>query len=286
MDYFRYVAKTRSAKCGMGEDMFYRAAIACLMLGLTPTLAWGQDRDLCADRPGLGTPACTVDKGHVVLEMGLGDWTHDRDGQIVTDGFQTGDALIRLGLTGSLEAQVGWTAYGHVRTRDRTTGMVDRQGGTGDVRLALRQNLHNPDGSGFTIAVMPYVSVPTGGSAVGARDWGAGLLVPIGFDLGNHLSVALTQEIDAAVDEDGDGRHLAYGSVVGLNIAFTDATTGTIETSLTRDDDPDGHTTQALGGLSFAWQSSKAMQWDIGLNLGLNRNSPDRQVYLGVVRRF
>ncbi|MFZ2996138.1 transporter [Sphingobium sp.] len=266
--------------------MLYKAAIAILLLSLTPTLAFGQERDLCADRPGLGTPACTVDKGHVVLEMGLGNWTHDRDGQVVTDTFQTGDALIRLGLTDSLEAQVGWTAYGTTRIRDRATGLVDRQSSTGDVSLALRQNLHNPDGSGFTIAVMPYVSVPTGGSAIGAGDWGAGLLVPVGFDLGNHLSVALTQEIDASVDQDGNGRHLAYGSVVGLDYAFTDAITGTIETSLMRDDDPDGHVTQALGGLSFAWQPSRAMQWDIGLNVGLNHNSPDRQVYLGVVRRF
>ena len=256
-------------------------------LALGPTVAGAQEvRDLCADRPGLGTPACTVDKGRVVLELGLGDWTRETDGQSRTDSFQTGDALVRLGLTDSLEAQVGWTAYGRVRTRDRVGGMVERDSGVSDVTLALRQNLHNPDGSGFSIAIMPYASLPVGGSAIGDGDWGAGLLMPVSYDLGGGLSIALTPEIDAAVDEDGRGRHVAFGGVAGLGFAFSDALSGSIEAQLTRDDDPDGHASEALGGLSFAWQPGDDMQVDIGVNIGLNADSPDREIYLGVVRRF
>ena len=44
-----------------------------------------QLRDLCPDRPGLGTPACTVDKGRVLLEVGLADWTRDDSGGTRTD---------------------------------------------------------------------------------------------------------------------------------------------------------------------------------------------------------
>ncbi|RJG54979.1 transporter [Sphingobium terrigena] len=254
---------------------------------MSPRAAMAQEvRDLCADRPGLGTPACTVDKGRLVLEVGLGDWTREQDAGSRTDTVVTGDALVRLGLTDRLEVQLGWTAYGHVRSLDRVTGVTDKADGVGDILIAFRQNLRNPDGSGLSIALMPYVTAPVGGSAIGGGDWGAGLLLPIGFDLGGGLSLGLTPQIDAAVDGDGKGRHVAYGSVVGLGVSFGDSLSGSIEASVTRHDDPAGHATQALGGLSIAWQPSADMQLDIGLNVGLNRDSPDSQLYFGIVRRF
>ncbi|NWM25056.1 transporter, partial [Escherichia coli] len=41
--------------------------------------AQAQDlRPLCPDRPGLDTPACTVDQGHFIVESGLVDWSLDR----------------------------------------------------------------------------------------------------------------------------------------------------------------------------------------------------------------
>ncbi|CAN5275604.1 hypothetical protein BH10PSE12_BH10PSE12_09550 [soil metagenome] len=262
------------------------AATAALWLA-APSIATAQDlRKLCNDRPGLGTPACTVDPGHVVVELGLGDWTRERDAGQTIDTLVLGDGLARVGLTDSLEGQIGWTSYGHVRTRDRTSGSIDRTSGVGDVSIALRQNLHNPDGSGFSLAVMPFATLPVGGSAIGDGDWGAGLIVPASFDLGAGLSLALTPELDAAVDEDGDGRHFAYGSVAGLGLDLTDSVSGTAEISLFRDEDPSGHASIALAGLSVAWQPSKALQLDVGTNIGLNANSPDEQIYFGVSRRF
>lgn len=263
--------------------------ILILLVALMPGVAFAQTdelRDLCADRPGLGTPACTVDKGRVVVELGLGDWTREQDTASRTDMIQTGDMLVRLGLAEHLEVQVGWTAYGHVRTRDRLSGAIEKEDGVGDVRVALRRNLSNPDGAGFSVALMPYASVPTGGSAIGDGDWGAGLLLPVSFDIGHGLSLEWVPEIDAAVDEDRSGRHVAYGSVAGLGFDLSDSLSGTVEASLIRDDDPSGHVTEALAGLSFGWQPSADMQFDIGVNAGLNADSPDGEVYFGLVRRF
>jgi len=268
----------------------YRFAIA-LALSAASTPAWADTpaatrlRDLCPDRPGLGTPACTLDAGHMVIELGLGDWTRDKAGSVRTDTITAGDALVRFGLNDSLEAQIGWTAYGHVRIHDSATGMIDTASGTGDVTLALRQNIKNPDGSGISIAAMPYLSLPVGGNAIGAGDWGAGLLIPMSFDLG-AVSLEFSPEIDAAVDSDGKGRHLGFGSVVGLGVSLTDAISATAEISIFRDHDPAGHATEALAGLSAGWQPNDDLQLDIGLNLGLNGASPDTELYFGIARRF
>jgi hypothetical protein len=130
------------------------------------------------------------------------------------------------------------------------------------------------------------VTLPTGGQALGAGDWGAGLIVPLSFDLGGSVALALSPHIDAAVDEDRSGRHLAYGSVIGIDIDLSDRLSGTAEFSVSRDHDPGGHSTELLAGFALAWQSGENRQVDIGLNIGLDRDSPDSQLYLGFVQRF
>ncbi len=258
--------------------------VTSALLTATPALA-DELRDLCADRPGLGTPACTLDKGHVMVEVGIADWTRDVQPSSRTDSLIAGDTLVKIGLTDSLEAHVGWTAFGAVWEKDRASGASASVSRVGDVTVALRQNLHSPDGSGFSIAVMPYATLPAGREPVGAGDWGAGVVVPMSLDLGG-VSLALTPEIDAAVDGDGKGRHLGYGTVAGLGFSLSESLSLTNEISVYRDADPDGHSTQLLAGLSLAWQTGNKGQWDVGANLGLNHASPDVELYMGYARRF
>src|SRR3954468_18587522 len=98
-----------------------------------PAMAEDSLRDLCAERPGLDTPACTVDPGHLQVEMGLGDWTLDRQPDSPTDTYDTDDISARYGVATSTEIRFGWTAYAHSRTRDRRTCAVDRVSGTGNI---------------------------------------------------------------------------------------------------------------------------------------------------------
>ncbi|RYD89580.1 MAG: transporter [Sphingomonadales bacterium] len=261
------------------------AVLACGVAGIGVAQAQ-ETRPFCADRPGLGTPACTMDKGRVAVELGGVDWTLERDATQRTDTLIAGDLLVRMGLTDTLEAQIGWTAFGHVRTRDKISGAVSRSSGTGDVSVALRQNLANPDGSGFSVAVMPYASLPTGGATIGAGDWSAGLVVPISFALSDTISIGLTPGVEAATDGDGRGRHAAYGSVIGLSASLTETLGAALEFQATRDEDPSGHSTEALASLSFAWAPQDGLQFDVGAVAGLNDASADLEVYVGIARRF
>jgi hypothetical protein len=263
-----------------------RIMLAVASLGLAATAAESEAlRDFCPDRPGLGTPACTIDPGHFDVELGLADWTLDRTPDSRSDTVEAAQLLVRLGLTASLEAQLGWTAFGHVRTRDRFTGAVDQDSGIGDLTLALRQNLVSPDGSGFSLAVMPFATLPTGGQAIGAGEWSAGLLVPLSYDVGQGLQIGLTGRVEAAADSDRDGRHLAYGAVAGLSVPLSDSVGATFEMAANRDQDPAGHKTEWLAGISAGWMADDDVQLDAGANIGLH-GTHDVQLYLGVSRRF
>jgi hypothetical protein len=263
-----------------------RPIIGLLLLTFAAPAAAQDLRDLCADRPGLGVPACTVDKGHVQIEIGLADWTRDSQPDSRTDTILVGDSLARIGVGDATELRLGWTAYGHESDRDRATGLVDRAARVGDVTVGLKQNLVNPDGDKLSIALLPFASLPVGRQPIGAGTWSAGLIVPVDYALNKALTVQFTPEIDASANESGHGRHLAYGGVVGLGIDLSDSVSTEIEIEESRDRDPSGHTTQSLAGVSLAFQPTKQTQLDIGVNAGLNHNSPDAELYVGVSRKF
>jgi Putative MetA-pathway of phenol degradation len=257
---------------------------AAAPLVAAPALA--QERPLCADRPGLGTPPCVVEPGRVLVETGLVDWIKSDDGSERADTVLFGDTLARIGVSDRLELQLGWTPVGYLRVRDRAAGIVTRTTRVGDALLGAKLNLASPDGSGASAAVQAQVSLPVGRGPIGAGDWGVSVIVPVSYELANGMSLQASPEIDGAVDADGSGRHLAWGSTVGLGFGFTETLGAAIEGQVIRDQDPLGHSTQALVGVSFAWQRGANLQFDAGANAGLNRDSDDLEVYAGISYRF
>ncbi|WP_076068374.1 transporter [Sphingomonas montana] len=268
-------------------------AIVLASLALAATPAAAQDatgsaaalRPYCPTRPSLGAGACIVDIGHPMLEMGIGDWQRTEGEGMQTDVFVTGDALLRVALGGTTEVQVGWTAVGRERARD-ADGMVARRTRIGDVALRLRQNIVHPDGSGFSIAVQPFVTLPIGREPIGAGTWGGGVTVPMGYEVNDVVQLQLTAELDATPDEDGRGRHRFVSAIGGIALALSDAVSTTVELSAARDRDPDGFSTILLAALSGGYQVSDNAQVDAGTAIGLNADSPDVRVFVGFSRRF
>ncbi|MES3101082.1 transporter [Sphingomonas faeni] len=251
---------------------------------LYATSASAQDREYCPERPGLDTPACTIAPGKISVETSIADWTRDDQPGSREDNILFGDTLVRVGVSDTIEARIGWTPFGHDRNRDAMG--VDSVNGVGDLSLGMKANLLNPDGSGISVSVLPFVTLPVGRSSIGAGDWGAGFLVPLTYELSDTLSLDLTPEIDAAVDQDGNGRHLAYSSTAGLAFKVAKDFTLTGEVQALRDNDPDQHATQALAALSLAWMANDDLQFDILGAAGLNHDTPDARMYAGISRRF
>ena len=256
--------------------------LAPLALALLAASAWAQESPrFCPTRPSLGESGCTTEPGHVHLEGSLVDWTKDEDASWRDDTVLVGDFQARFGLTRSAELQVAWTPNGHDRTRDKASGAIDRAQGAGDVRIGLRRNLKNPDGMGLSFAIEPSVTLPVGKRPIGARDWGAGVVVPVTFDLSDKLNLALTNDVEAAPDEDGKGRHFLLNEVVGLGYDLSDKVTAVAEVQVVRDNDPLGHETQAFAAASLAWQPTKRTQLDVLVGAGLNRAAPDLRILTG-----
>lgn len=248
------------------------------LAGLFPAAtALAQDRSFCAERPGMGTPACTLDKGQAMVEVTL--FARDRisAADAVTEGQTFADTLLRIGLGDDTELQIGHTGYVRLSARDRATGARIRAEGVGDSYLAVRRSIGGP---GPLAAIEGFVVLPTGDDAVSAGDWSAGVVAPVELPSDPDFPVALTPEIFVLPDSDDSGHHLGYGAILGVSHQFAPDWGASVETSVFQNDDPGGGTfTSGVAG-TLAWQASDRLQFSVEMIVGMIEPAP-RTIVMG-----
>jgi len=254
-----------------------------LVLLTLPAAAWAQEPGarFCPNQPSLESSACTTEPGRVHLEVSAVDWTLERDGGERQDTFLFGDFQARFGVGRATEVQLSWTPVAHVRERPggRSTGI-------GDVRLAVRQNLRNPDGSGLSYGLEPFVTLPAGGQAVGAGSWGAGLVLPVTYEVRDGVTLGVTTEVDASPDEDRHGRHLGANIVTGASFDLSSSLSVTTEAEWLTDDDPAGHSDRWLAATGLQYRYARTRALFVEAVAGLNHYAPDVQLYCGIAALF
>jgi predicted porin len=256
------------------------ALVSAALLLARPAFA-DDDPRFCPTRPSIGGSSCTTEPGQVHVEYSFLDWQRDDQRDQREDRIVTADFLTRLGVGKNTEVQLGWTAFGHDRTRDKTTGAIDTVNGTGDLTFAIREHLTGQEGQAFSAGVQAFVTAPTGRYPVGSGTWTTGFIVPVQYDLTKKVAISFTGETDAAANQSGDGRHLAYSGITGVRYKLTEDISTFAELSIERDNDPSGHQTIALAALSTAWQPAKTLQFDLLAVAGLNHSSPDFRMIIG-----
>lgn len=274
----------------MAVNVWSQGLLLAAVLAAAPAAAAAADaaenlRPLCADRPGKATPPCILDAGHVQLEVGLVDFATTRDPAGRVDAYELGAFELRRGLTRRTEVELAWAPL--VVTRARRPGGDLRSTGVGDLTVGLRTAITDPDAEGWAMSVEPFVTAPTATHGLGAGGWTGGVLLPIAAPLPGGAGATVTPQLQMLRDAGGGGTHLAWSAAAGVAEPIGSASLG-LELWAAVDDDPAGATTQASVDLTAAWtpQDAPNLQLDGGVNAGLNRETPQVELYVGVTRRF
>jgi hypothetical protein len=239
---------------------------------------------ICADRPGKGTGTCTVAAGHVQVETGLIDWAHDRTGGAKVDLTTLGATLLKFGLSDRADVELGVTPLEIFRVHGE--GMHEKHNSFGDTLVRVKYRLTSGDAP-VQVTLDPFVKLPTANRQLGNRKVEAGLTLPVGVTLGKSpLSLALTSELDWRADLDGHGHHAAMSEAVGLGLAASSRLTLSAELWGQREWDPAVTLKQVSADGSVAYLAGDSVQLDAGANFGLNRQTPDMELYAGVSKRF
>ena len=257
--------------------------LAALLLLLAALPAEADDvKPICPDRPGRGTSPCTLEEGRAQLELGLFDDSYQHRSDITTDTDNVGSFLAKWGVSDRLDVEAGMALYQRQLVSDASGATTLK--GVGDLFLHAKYNPLTSDGP-FALVLAPFLKLPTasGGLSNGAVE--GGLVLPMGYDLGNNWSLAMTPEADVQLNTAGRGYHANLVNVVGLGKSFGPVSLGA-ELWSGQNLDPAGTVSQYSFDLDAAWLLNNDTQFDGGVNIGLNRATPDMEFYFGISRRF
>jgi hypothetical protein len=234
---------------------------------------------ICTDRPGKANGICTVPVGTWQVESSAADWLRLEEDGSESEALLFGSTFVKLGLSDRSDLQLGVTPY------VRFTVDGHHASGFGDIIVRYKHRLTASDAK-VQVAVIPFVKLPTADSDIGNGKAEGGLAGAISFSLPGSLNVTLGPEIDWLADADGHGRHPAMIQLVGLSAPIASRLTVLGDLWGNWNFDPDGTVRQASADAALAYAATSDLQLDVGANFGLNRDTPDIEIYGGVSVRF
>lgn len=241
-------------------------------------------RSFDTDRPTKSNIPYTVDAGHLQYEMDIANDTYSAPGTSSTDLLLVPNPTLKIGLTGSTDFELNFTPYERVRISDRAATSV--VSGFGDMVARLKVNLWGDNGGSSAMALIPYVKIPTARPGIGNGAVEGGLIAPLSLQLLSGLTLLINSEVDALRNAADDGYHVGFLNLVNLSREVHHGVTVYAEIWSDVTLDPGSPVRQVSADTAVAWSPRANLQLDMGLNAGLNRSTPGRQLYLGASQRF
>jgi len=261
-----------------------RIIIAAILLACTSPVAAADEQPICADRPSKSTGPCTVPVGKWQIETGLVDWSRDSSDGMHADTTVWGSSGIKYGVSGKADLELWVTPLETLSIHDGAAH--EHHSSFGDVLLRAKYRL-SADDARVSVALDPFVKLPTANHEIGNGKVEAGLLVPVQAPIGiGPLTLSLDPELDLLADEGGHGRHLASQQVANLGVQVNEKLSFSAELWAMWNWDTAHTAKEASADGSIAYLVSKNVQLDAGANVGLSKQTPDVELYTGVSARF
>lgn len=258
----------------------------CTMLALGAAAlqeAAAQTRELSTDRPDRTESAYTVPAGKWQLEMDVANWTHSEDAGVKVDTVSVAPFNLKYGISNDTDIQFVIAPY----TRSKVSGLGpdDTVDGFGDVTVRVKHNIWGNDGGSTAFAIMPFVTFPTAKDAFGGSgDVEGGVILPLSFSLSDTVGAGVMVQVNALKDSSDDyAAEYVVSGTVGFDV--TDKIGAYVELYASKFDDI-GQKTQATFDVGVTYSPEDELQFDAGANFGLNDNTDDVQVFVGVSRRW
>jgi len=242
------------------------------------------ERPLCPDRPGKNTSPCSLDAGAYQLELNGYDQTFLRRGGTANDTLFLLNPTLKYGLTDTLDVEASFAPIQGQRLKTAVSDITTD--GHGDLFLRGKWMFAGDGQAGFTAVAEPFVKLATATRGLGNGALEGGVMFPFGYDWGNGWQLSTTPEVDGLLNASGHGRHAQLVDAIELNHDLPGGFTLGAEVWTSQNFDPAGTVSQYSADFDLAWLTDKDTQLDGGVNLGLNRATPDLEIYFGISRRF
>jgi hypothetical protein len=245
-------------------------------------------REMNADRPDKTDCPFTVDAGHFQVEMDFASFTYDAPdserGHVKSENYQIAPMNLKVGVLNNVDFQLVPLPYQRERTKDNSTGTVERKSGFGDIKLRVKVNFIGNDGGFFALALIPSVKLPASQDHLGNDSVEGGPGIPYAFDVPNW-DVDFQATFGFNRNAVGNGYHTEFGNSVSIGHAVVGKLSCTAEffssVSTQRNSDWIGTVDTWL-----TYQVNKILRLDAGVYIGVTPSADDWHPWVGMTWRY
>lgn len=215
--------------------------------------------------------ATTVAPGRCLLEVDVLSWSRDREAGQKYTTFGAASTFLTAGLTANWDVQVGAEVF--INQKFEESGSRESQSGRGDVYLRTKWRFLESEETGTSMALLPYIKLPTNTGGVGNDSVEGGLIVPFQTSLPGECDFAAMVELDVVRNDRDDGYGSYWFASASLSRQVRKAIGLYAEATIGR---PSGGAAWAstLGaGATFAM--SESLWWDYSLSRGVSAAASD-----------
>lgn len=240
-------------------------------------------RDLSTDRPGKSHSAITVDAGHFQLESDFINITYDPKGYDTTTAFSLATPILKWGISQRVDVELGLALFN--RLRQARQGDSSSAEGFGDTLLGSKVNIFGKDGGTQSMAVLPFLKIPTGAAGISNQHAEFTLNAPYTIVPMKPWSLTLEPNFGIIRNDANSAYTTNYGLIANLSRpVLIEGLTAAVEVAV--DTRADKEPTRWSFDPSLQYMVGKNLQFDIGVYLGLNRATPRYTPYMGVSFRY
>ncbi|UEG55198.1 transporter [Mucilaginibacter daejeonensis] len=234
------------------------------------------------DRPNVTETPHTVDAGHIQYETDLLRHQRQNTGESRERRWLYNQGDLKFGLLKNTSLHVMFQTFNSERSIATQSKEVERGSGFGDITLRIKQSLLGNYEGNFSIALMPYLKLPTNRFSDNQRyEWGG--MVPMLLQLPNDWKIGMQLEGDYLKDDNEQARHGEFlQSLVISHVLFKklEIFGETFYTYNFKD-----HHLSNFIDAALEFEITPDVKIDAGLNYGLQRTA-QKEYFLGFAFRY
>ena len=213
----------------------------------------------------------TVKPGRFLIEMDAITLSLDREPGYKYTAFGAATTFLTTGLTSKLDIQLGAEFF--ISRKFDMTGLTEKRSGIGDVYIRSKYRFYESNDTYTSVAVIPYVKIPTNSGGVGNDSVEGGVIVPFHTELAGGFAFAAMAELDFLRNDADDGYDSNWfaSAYVSRSVLRLIGVYGEITISKSSGGSP----WEGVMGAGATVTVSDNTWWDFAIYRGLNRGSMD-----------
>lgn len=265
------------------KPSFLPNLLTTCLLPLCSVAYAAENKQIVTDRPDFVESSNVVGKGRFQIETGIAHERNNANG-IKHQAYMT-PTLLRFGVTESFELRLETDGRVIARSEDTIAASTNKQHGFADVSLGAKWHVLDAEGNMPSIGILGHVDIDSGTAQFRGDGIRPSLRVSAEWDLPNDMSLGIMPGM--VYDRNATGKRFA-GGILGIVLgkSWTDRFYTFTEIAASQIASTEHGGNIASFDVGLAYKLSDLLQIDTAIYKGLNKNTADLTVGIGISAKF